>query len=146
MVSQRLLTWQPRAVTLHNSNLSHVSCDCISFCLFMTSKLKMYTWTHAAPHDTYHITAEVSKPVSFVTQACDVLQAFCARYSFTTAPPVDAVRIEKPSMIHSATPHWQTFSILGYKAKWHNENIMGKKPHQTQPFSKPTSYRNNTRH
>lgn len=31
--------------------------------------------------DTYHITAEISKPVCFVTQAGDMLQAFCTRYS-----------------------------------------------------------------
>lgn len=41
----------------------------------------MYTWARAASHNTYHITAEVGKPVSFVTQARDVLQALCPRYS-----------------------------------------------------------------
>lgn len=58
--------------------------------------------------------------------------------SFTMALPMDAVKMEKPSMIQSATPHWRTFSILGYKAMvwW---KYSAKKPIILKPNSTKTS-------
>lgn len=65
--------------------------------------------------------------------------------SFTMALPMDAVRMEKPSMIQSATPHWRTFSILGYKAQWCDENTVKNNNNNKKPYHFQTQlYQNNT--